>query len=243
MPAKGSGLAREQRIIPICNGVLTSREIAEQLGESVKYVQAVMKKYDLPRLPQAPRTGRHNPAYKSGRKIDRDGYVLVSAPPGHPQSRKRKGRSYGLIYEHRAVLERKLGRYLEHGEVVDHIDGLRLHNDPSNLRLFSSNAEHLRATITGQVPQWSGEGLERLNLARRGNADGEQIHTYNLMKKHGDARLRQILLGWLSLGRDSPYLSGTRHYLEKAGISDFSDSSLKRELDRICREYGQGRAL
>jgi hypothetical protein len=55
-----------------------------------------------------------------------------------------------------------LGRELKKGEVVDHIDGNRKNNDPSNLRVFSSNAEHLRVTLKGKVPNWTPEGRSRM---------------------------------------------------------------------------------
>jgi len=41
------------------------------------------------------------------------------------------------IYEHRHVLERKLGRKLLPGENAHHMDGDKLNNDPSNLELWS----------------------------------------------------------------------------------------------------------
>lgn len=237
MPKKGSGLAREQAVLLLCDGVKTSSQIAEMIGDNAKYVQRVMKKRNAPRLRQAPPTGDRNPAYKTGRKIDRDGYVLVSAPLGHPNARMRDGRSYGLIYEHRLILEQKLGRYLLPSEAVDHIDGLRLHNSPSNLRVFDSNADHLQETISGQIPKWSEAGLEKLRTSPFLRSCLPRIDNYNLMKKNGDARLRQILLAALQLGIDSPYLLGTSHHLEKAGISDFSDSSLKRELLTLSQRY------
>ena len=46
---------------------------------------------------------------------------------------------------HRVVAERMLGRPLAPGEVVHHRDGSRRNNDPSNLEVFASNAEHMRA--------------------------------------------------------------------------------------------------
>lgn len=227
---------RQKNVAQYCNGVRTSREIALLSGDNMKYVQRTMLQFDLPRLPQAPRTGENNPAYKSGRKIDRDGYVLVSAPIDHPHARMRKDRHYGIIYEHRLVMESKIGRFLLPSEVVDHIDGLRLHNAPSNLRLFSSNAEHLRSTITGQVPNWSDEGKMKLLLYRHG-VDYPRVDTYNRMKKSGDARLRQILLAMLQLGKDSPYLLGTNHHLEKAGIVDLTHSNLELALVDLYRKY------
>ena len=235
MPKKGSGKDREDKIRAVCNGVLSSHEIAAIVGDNAKYVQRVMLKYDLPRLKQSPPNGSRNPSFVSGRRIDRDGYAIVTAPLDHPYARSRNKRNYGIIYEHRLVMEDKLSRYLLPTEIVDHIDGLRLHNDPSNLRLFSSNAHHLKETLSGHVPQWSSKGIEKL-LSRK--VSGLQpVHTYVQMKKSGDARLREILLTAIALGEDSPYLLGTTHHLKKAGIFDLSRSNLILELERLSQRY------
>jgi hypothetical protein len=52
--------------------------------------------------------------------------------------RKRNGR-----HEHRAVAEQKLGRPLKRGEIVHHIDGDYLNNDPDNLAVMTQ-ADHIR---------------------------------------------------------------------------------------------------
>ena len=44
---------------------------------------------------------------------------------------------------HRIVAERELGRKLTASEVVHHIDGDKLNNDPSNLQVFPSQAAHM----------------------------------------------------------------------------------------------------
>lgn len=58
---------------------------------------------------------------------------------------KKDATSYPKLYgvhEHRIVMEHKLGRKLRLGEVVHHIDGNKRNNDPNNLMLFASQAEH-----------------------------------------------------------------------------------------------------
>lgn len=56
-----------------------------------------------------------------------------------------EGRTYSKEYgrhTHRVEMERILGRKLLPGEVVHHIDGDKRNNDPDNLMVFSSQAEH-----------------------------------------------------------------------------------------------------
>jgi hypothetical protein len=144
----------------------------------------------------------------------------------------------GHIREHRLVLEAKLGRYLNPQEVVDHIDGLTLHNHPDNLRLFDSNGAHLRATLSGQVPNWSEEGLTNLRIAQRRVGVLPPVDTYRQRKVAGAVRLRQILLAALKLGTDSPYLSGTSRHTTKAGIDMSSRSTIERALGELCRKWG-----
>ena len=70
--------------------------------------------------------GAGNPNWKGGRTLQ-SGYVLVRMP-FHPQSR-----SNGYYPEHRLVMEKMIGRYLEKEEVVHHIDGNKENNSPGNL--------------------------------------------------------------------------------------------------------------
>lgn len=188
------------------NGIRKAREIAEILGIREKNVQKIWKRYDLPRPIQGPPSGECNPAWAGGRVIELDGYVTI---PG-------TDRAIGRSLEHRVAMEKILGRKLRRQEVVDHIDGCPLHNDPKNLRVFPSNAEHLRATLTGKVPRWSRKGLKNMRAAP--GTRYQPVDTYNHHKKQGDVRLQKILLAHALLGKDSPYLLGTHRYLEKAGI-------------------------
>lgn len=48
------------------------------------------------------------------------------------------------VYEHRYLMEQKLGRLLRPGEVVHHLDGDRLNNNPENLEA-TTNSQHTAA--------------------------------------------------------------------------------------------------
>lgn len=88
------------------------------------------------RLDQAPR-------WKGGRKVRKDGYIFVVAPPDHPYPSYTKKNGLKYILEHRYVMEQHLGRYLLPEEVVHHIDEDPANNAIENLRLYSSQAEHI----------------------------------------------------------------------------------------------------
>lgn len=65
---------------------------------------------------------------KPGYYTSTSGYVQVWKPE-HPNARN------GYVPEHRLVMEKKLGRYLNENETVHHIDGNKLNNDEGNLQL------------------------------------------------------------------------------------------------------------
>lgn len=85
-----------------------------------------------------------SPRWKGGRKIRKDGYVLVVAPPDHPFPADTHKNGLKYILEHRFVMEQHIGRYLSPDEVVHHIDNNPTNNKIENLRLYSSQAEHIR---------------------------------------------------------------------------------------------------
>jgi hypothetical protein len=73
--------------------------------------------------------GEKSAAWKGGRHVTQYGYVKVYAPQ-HPRAD-----GMGYVLEHRRVMEETLGRLLEPGETVHHIDGNRSNNAPSNLQV------------------------------------------------------------------------------------------------------------
>lgn len=216
----------------------TSVDIAELLGIQPRHARKILLKYDLPRPNCGAQQGARNHEFAGGRRITTSGYVKITPPDGHKTAKPRPGRNSTTILEHRYVMELRLDRYLLPEEIVDHIDGLTLHNHPDNLRLFGSNAEHLRETLAGKVPQWSDAGFENMQIWRHQDISDRLVDIYRQRKVNGAIRLRQILLTALTLGTDSSYLLGSYRHTTKAGIDMSSRSTIELALDDLSQKWG-----
>lgn len=139
---------------------LSLSEMARRIGSKHQTVAKFLKRHDIPHVPYD-RSGPNSHMWKGGRVIDKDGYVLL-ARHDHPYADRQ-----GYVREHRLVMEQVLGRYLLPTEVVHHGERGRQDNDPSNLKVYESNAEHLAETLAGNVPQWTPEGQERIRAGVR----------------------------------------------------------------------------
>ena len=101
----------------------------------------------------------HNPVDERGAPL-REGpwrVGLFNNKPRWYRNVKIGGKSKKILRS-REVMEGFLGRKLEAGEVVDHVDRDSLNDDPSNLRLWCSQSEHLRHHIAnGEVATFTSE--------------------------------------------------------------------------------------
>lgn len=70
----------------------------------------------------------NNPNFTGGKYVDDKGYIRVLMPE-HPHSNR------GYVYEHRLVVERELGRYLQPWESIHHINEIKIDNRWENLYL------------------------------------------------------------------------------------------------------------
>lgn len=98
---------------------------------------------------QKPLLGRRGPAHptwRGGQQIDRDGYTRTWAPD-HPYPRRAV-----YVLEHVRVMELHLGRRLQSGELVHHINGDKADNRLENLQVMSW-AEHSRYHRRGDREQ------------------------------------------------------------------------------------------
>lgn len=88
------------------------------------------------------KTGELSPSWKGGKyTTKRDGYVFVYNPD-HPHAKKNGQGGGGYVLEHRLVMEKILGRYLEKHEDVNHINGNKKDNRPENLVIVKHHAHY-----------------------------------------------------------------------------------------------------
>jgi predicted transcriptional regulator len=131
----------------------TQQEVAAELGTTSGNVAHYVRKHDL--YPKAENQseaskrwyakrypdGRKGPQasnWRGGRTKTGSGYWRQYRPD-HPAANRN-----GYVYEHRLVMEEKIGRLLKDGELVDHIDRNRSNNAPENLRLQASRSAHVK---------------------------------------------------------------------------------------------------
>jgi hypothetical protein len=81
-------------------------------------------------------SGEANQRWKGGRFM-KDGYIFIKSP-NHPNCN-----NFGYVREHRLVMEKHLGRYLNPKEAIHHINGIKNDNRIKNLKLCSNNSEHM----------------------------------------------------------------------------------------------------
>ena len=67
--------------------------------------------------------------------------------------------------------------------------------------------------------------------------DFERVDIYKERQARGEIRLQQILLAWLQLDKDSPYLLGTKVHLDKAQVDYSSHSGIIKALDDLYQQW------
>lgn len=141
----------DQHLKELWLSTLQTKQIARMLGVGETTLRRKIRSLHLPRK-KSGTEGANHPCWKGGRTLNK-GYVEIRIGP-------RKHRP-----EHRLVMEAHLGRPLARNEVVHHVNGNTQDNRIENLRLFSSNAEHLKESLKGKVPRWTPKGIQAIHAA------------------------------------------------------------------------------
>jgi len=108
-----------------------------------------------------------NPNWRGGRREAENGYVAIYCPT-HPNSSKRK-----TVYEHQLVMEEYIGRYLQPGEIVHHIDGDKKNNSIENLLLMTSS-DHMKLHA---ILRRSSKLMEDLHAQSESNKNSGSVHS------------------------------------------------------------------
>lgn len=130
-PSKRSEV--QKKISEGLKGKLKSEEHKKKLSESMMGHLGWNKGKKYPQT-----TGDKHYRWKGEKTQTSNGYILIYKPD-HPFHSKTK-----YVYEHRLMMEEKLGRYLEHEEQVHHINEIKNDNRIENLYLCNNYSDHTK---------------------------------------------------------------------------------------------------
>lgn len=119
------------------NYVPRTKQTCPSCGGPKDFYAKTCRGCNVPKKPLLGKTGESHPAWKTGQRIDKDGYIKTYCPD-HPWPRRG-----GYVFEHVRVMELHLGRRITADESVHHKDEDKQNNALENLELMK-RGEHSR---------------------------------------------------------------------------------------------------
>lgn len=121
---------------------MSQNELGDKYNVSHNIIKRYLHKYDIPlrdhkEANRLNNSGSGNPNWNEGRSLHSSGYIEIYSPD-HPNPHREK-----YVYEHRLIMEKEIGRYLNSEEHVHHINGVKHDNRIKNLQL-TNNKEHAK---------------------------------------------------------------------------------------------------
>ena len=153
--------------------------------------------------------------YKGGRYLH-NGYVMVMV-----ESRK-------YVREHRLVMERLLGRKLEHGEVVHHINGNKVDNRPENLELLTNSSHTKRHWDIGDLSEvhiQRGQALCHPDRSHYARGLCKNCYMNEAQKKYAEGNHEKIQRRMLEYRRRPEVKARRSEYKRRRRLAGFGDSS------------------
>lgn len=116
--------------------MLSMDDIASELGVTHSVISRFFKKYGIVPRNHALRSPLRHMEMEQRRYVRDNDYVLLYRPD-HPRANN------GFVREHVYVMEQHIGRYLQSGEEVHHIDLDKSNNNISNLVILTKS-QHMK---------------------------------------------------------------------------------------------------
>lgn len=138
-----------------CGNKLSARHVKQcikcRLAPSIKFckgcgkrlhraIRKWCKKCYLKELSKRKQDGSSNKMWKGGKTKHSKGYIYIKKRD-HPFCDKQ-----GYIFEHRLIIEKEIGRYLQPDEIVHHINGIKDDNRIENLKIMKQS-EHINLHV------------------------------------------------------------------------------------------------